>query len=55
MLDLHYQTEVAVTGDQGLADASDMIVEWDRHLAQLTPRAAGPGIIVVIEHQPVSS
>ena len=59
MLDLHYRyhrnTEGAETGEERLAAASDMIVEWDRHLAQLRQRAADLGIIVVIEYQPVAS
>ncbi len=32
-----------------------MIVEWDRHLAQLRQRAADLGIIVQIDYQPVAS
>jgi len=35
--------------------ASDMIVGWDRHLAQLRQRAADLGIIVQIDYQPVAS
>jgi len=59
MLDLHYRyhrnTEGAQVGEERLVAASDMIVEWDRHLAQLRQRAADLGIIVLIEYQPVAS
>lgn len=59
MLDLHYRyhrsTEGAAVGEERIAAASDMIVEWDRHLAQLRQRAADLGIIVQIDYQPVAS
>ena len=59
MLDLHYRyhrnTEGAHVGEERILAASDMIVEWDRHLAQLRQRAADLGIIVQIDCQPVAS
>jgi len=59
MLDLHYRyhrnTEGAPVGEERITAASDMIVEWDRHLAQLRQRASDLGIIVQIEYQPVAS
>ena len=59
MLDLHYRyhrnTEGAHVGEERILAASDMIVEWDRHLAQLRQRAADLGIIVQIDYQPVAS
>lgn len=59
MLDLHYRyhrnTEGAAAGEERIAAASDMLVEWDRHLAQLRQRAADLGIIVRIDYQPVAS
>ena len=59
MLDLHYRyhlnTEGAHVGEERILAASDMIVGWDRHLAQLRQRAADLGIIVQIDYQPVAS
>ena len=59
MLDLHYRyhrnTEGAAAGQERVAAASDMIVEWDRQLTQLRQRAADLGIIVRIEFVPVAS
>ena len=58
MLDLHYRyhrnTEGASAGQERVAAASDMIVEWDRQLMQLRQRAADLGIIVRIEFVPVA-
>jgi len=59
MLDLHYRdhrnTEGEHVGEERILAASDMIVEWDRHLAQLRQRAADLGIIVQIDCQPVAN
>ena len=59
MLDLHYRyhrnTEGAHVGEERFLAASNMIVGWDRHLAQLRQRAADLGIIVQIDYQPVAS
>ena len=58
-MDLHYRynsnTEGAPVAEERIAAASDMIVEWDRHLSQLRQRAADLGIIFQIEYQPVAS
>ena len=59
LLDLPYRyhrnTEGAQVGEARILAASDMIVEWDRHLAQLRQRAADLRIIVQIDCQPVAN